>query len=160
MFRRDVLLYAEDDPVFAEILEHTFLQGGFDHRLIRVADGEQAISYLSGEGMYSDRNKYPLPGLLLLDLKMPRVNGLEVLAWIRNKSQCPHLPVVVLTVSEELRDINKAYQLGANSFLIKPPKVSELKGTLKMIDSYWFRLNVTEGGKELGLRSVRREAAN
>ena len=153
MFRRDVLLYAEDDPTFAEILEHTFHQGGFDHRLIRVADGEQAIAYLKGEGLYSDREKYPLPGLLLLDLKMPRVSGLEVLEWIRNKSNYPHLPVVVLTVSEELRDINRAYQLGANSFLIKPPKVSELRGTLKMIESYWFKMNVTESWKETGGRS-------
>jgi CheY-like chemotaxis protein len=152
MFRHDVLLYAEDDPTFAEILEHTFKQGGFAHHLIRVADGEQAIAYLKGEGAYSDREQYPLPGLLLLDLKMPRVNGLDVLEWIRNKSECPHLPVVVLTVSEELRDINKAYQLGANSFLIKPPKVSELRGTLKMIDTYWFKLNVTESWKEQGGR--------
>lgn len=137
-------MYAEDDPTFAEILEHTFKQGGFDHQLIRVSDGEQAIAYLQGEGRYRNREKYPLPGVLLLDLKMPRVGGLEVLEWIRQKSPFPHLPVVVLTVSEEVRDVSKAYKLGANSFLIKPPRVAELKETLRMIDNYWFKLNVTE----------------
>jgi CheY-like chemotaxis protein len=83
-----------------------------------------------------------LPAVALLDLKMPRASGFEVLDWIRNKSPFPYLPVVVLTVSEELRDIDKAYKLGANSFLIKPPSVGDLKGMLEMLDRYWFQHEV------------------
>jgi len=146
MFHTNVLLYAEDDSAYAELLGTTLACGGFPHRLIRVPDGEQAISYLKGEGKYSDRVEYPLPGVVLLDLKMPRCNGFDVLQWVRQKSIIPHIPVVVLTSSEEIRDINRAYQLGANSFLVKPPNVKDLKAMLKMLESYWFQLNVSAKG--------------
>ncbi len=142
MFRRDVLLYAEDDLGFAEMFDYNLRQGGFHHRLIHVQDGEQALAYLKGQGRFSDRDLYPLPGVALLDLKMPRVNGFEVLQWVRNESPFPDMPVVVLTVSEELRDIRRAYQLGANSFLIKPARVADLKEMLNMLETYWFRHNV------------------
>lgn len=147
MFRRDVLFYAEDDAGFADLLQCSLKQGGFDHHVIHVTDGEKALAYLKGEGKFADREKYPLPGVALLDLKMPRVTGFEVLRWIREESPFPYLPVVVLTVSEELRDINAAYKLGANSFLIKPPKVEDLKEMLTMLDNYWFRHNVSGASK-------------
>ncbi|MDB6027276.1 MAG: response regulator receiver protein [Verrucomicrobiales bacterium] len=143
MFRRDVMLYAEDDLCFAELLELALKDGGFTHKVIRVPDGEQALAYLKGIGKYGNRDIYPFPFVTLLDLKMPRVDGFEVLQWIREESPFPYLPVVVLTVSEEMRDISKAYKLGANSFLIKPPRLVELKEMLTMLDSYWFRHNVT-----------------
>ncbi|MDB6023827.1 MAG: response regulator receiver protein [Verrucomicrobiales bacterium] len=142
MFRRDVLLYAEDDAGFAELFKCALEKGGFKHNIAHVHDGEQAIAYLNGEGGYADRMKFPLPTVALLDLKMPRVNGFEVLDWIRNKSPFPFLPVVVLTVSDEIRDINKAYAMGANSFLIKPPSTEDLKNMLEMLDRYWFQHEV------------------
>ena len=142
MFRRDVLLYVDDDEGFADLLKHTLAQGHFHHKLIHVTDGEQAIAYLQGEGKYADREVYPLPSVVLLDLKMPRKNGFEVLEWIRKQSPFPYLPVIVLTVSEELRDVNKAYQLGTNSFLVKPPKVADLRQVMQTIESYWMHLNV------------------
>lgn len=145
MFNREVLLYAEDDAGFAEIFKRVLLQAGYPSQgIVHVTDGEQALAYLKGDGPYADRVKYPLPGVALLDLKMPRLNGFEVLEWIRKKSPFPYMPVVMLTTSDELRDIREAYQLGANSFLTKPPNVHDLKEMLKMLDTYWFRFNVTE----------------
>lgn len=139
MFRRDVLLYAEDDPDFSALFKCALDKGGFKELIAHVTDGEQAIAYLRGDGKYSDRTQFPLPAVALLDLKMPRKTGFEVLEWIRKESPFPYLPVIVLTVSEELRDIQRAYQLGANSFLIKPPSVADLKNMLDMLDTYWFR---------------------
>ena len=144
MFETDVLLYAEDDAAFVDILHCTLKQGGFNYQVVHVPDGEQAIAYLKGLGKYADRETYPLPSVLLLDLKMPRSNGFEVLQWVRQQSPFPYLPVVVLTVSEELRDISKAYALGANSFLIKPPSIADLRDMLLSLSKYWAHYNVPD----------------
>ncbi len=149
MFQSDVLLYAEDDAAFVEIFQCTLKQGGFDRRVIHVSDGEQAVAYLSGKGKYADRETYPLPSVLLLDLKMPRLNGFEVLQWVRQESPFPYLPVVVLTVSEELRDISKAYALGANSFLIKPPSVGDLRDMLLSLSKYWSHYNIPDAQRRI-----------
>src|SRR5204863_7172656 len=85
-----------------------------------VKSGEEAISYLQGKGAYSNRDEYPLPDLLLLDLKMPGVDGFQVLRWIRQDPGLRLLRVLVFTSSDQLRDVNQAYQLGANSFMVKP----------------------------------------
>src|SRR5207247_4982072 len=84
-----------------------------------VRNGDEAIAYLKGEGQYANRAEYPLPGLLLLDLKMPGKDGFDVLRWIRQQPGVSELRIVVLTSSDEIRDVNQAYQLGANSFLFK-----------------------------------------
>src|SRR5689334_22237166 len=84
-----------------------------------VRDGGEAVAYLSGEGKYANRAEYPLPVLVLLDLKMPGMDGFEVLSWIRQRDGIRGLPVVVLTSSNEIRDVNRAYALGANSFFVK-----------------------------------------
>lgn len=140
---RTVLL-AEDDESYALLLKCAFKDAGFDHQLHHVNDGAEAMAYLKGEAQYADRLRYPVPCVALVDLKMPKVNGFELLEWIRHHSQCRHLPVVVLTLSDEIRDIQKAYSIGANSFLVKPPRVEELKQIVEMIDSYWLKLNRTE----------------
>ena len=144
MVRLDTILYAEDDDNYAELLACTLKQAGFEHSVHHVSDGGEAMAYLKGEGKYSDRTKFPIPGVVLADLKMPRVNGFELLDWIRRQSPFPHLPVIVLTLSEELKDVKRAYSLGANSFLIKPPNVEDLKDLLKMLDGYWLKYNVME----------------
>lgn len=143
VFRRDVLLYVEDDEGFVDLFQCALKQGSFDHKLICLPNGEEAIAYFKGEGKYADREQYPLPCVALVDLKMPRVNGFELLKWIRQESPFSFLPVIVLTVSEEMRDVNQAYKLGANSFLIKPPRSTDLKEILSNLDKYWFRHNVT-----------------
>jgi DNA-binding response OmpR family regulator len=148
MFRKDVLFYAEDDSGLFDLLNCAVSQGQFNVRVVHVPDGEQAIRYFKGEGEYADRERFPLPGAALVDLKMPRVSGFELIRWLRASDNFKQLPIVVLTVSEELRDVNRAYQMGANSFLIKPPTVKDLRETLDLVESYWLGLNVPPSGAE------------
>ena len=106
-----------------------------------VRDGEEAMAYLAGEGKFQDRAEFPFPDLVLLDLKMPRVDGFEVLRWIREHPKIRNLRVVVLTSSHQLRDVNEAYRLGANSFLVKPLDFENFVETSKALRSYWLVLD-------------------
>lgn len=142
MLNHDVLLYAENDSSYADLLKSALNRGASKPRIVHVPDGEEAIAYFKGERKYADRQSHPLPGVALLDLKMPRINGFEVLQWIREKSPFRYLPVVVFTSSDEIRDINRAYELGANSFLIKPPRIEDLRELLKTLENFWFKFNV------------------
>jgi CheY-like chemotaxis protein len=105
--------------------------------LFVVADGTQVIEYLDGEGVYGDRKAYPFPDLVVLDLKMPLLDGLEVLTWIRTESAWPRLPVVLLSGSGLEKDVEEAYRLGANSYFQKPHSVADLKAVLRLISEYW-----------------------
>src|SRR5712675_2813475 len=109
-----VILLAEDREDDVVIIRRAFLQGRILNPLFVVKDGEEVISYLNGEGKYSNRPEYPLPELILLDLKMPKLDGFEVLRWIRTQPALAGLRVVVLSSSENIRDVNLAYALGAN----------------------------------------------
>jgi CheY-like chemotaxis protein len=104
-----------------------------------VRNGEETMAYLRGEGRFSNRAEYPLPALLLLDLKMPRKDGFEVLRWIRQQPTLKALRVVVLTSSEDIRDVNEAYQSGANSFLVKPMDFENSVEIAKFLKDYWLR---------------------
>jgi CheY-like chemotaxis protein len=139
----NLILHAEDDENYAMLLQCTMEQAGFRNSLRRVKDGADAISYLKGEGEFADRARFPLPYVILADLKMPRVNGLELLKWIRHNPASGHLPVIMLTCSDEIQDVKHAYACGANSFLMKPPRVEDLKEMLAMLNTYWLRYNVT-----------------
>lgn len=145
MLNLDVILYIEDDEGYAQIMECVLRQCGFKHRLIHLTSGAEAQEYLSGAGKFSDRAVYPLPGLVLADLKMPGMTGLELLQWIRAESKYPLLPFVILTSSEDLRDVTKAYQQGANSFLVKPPSVPALAEMMKAVENFWMKHNVSSG---------------
>jgi CheY-like chemotaxis protein len=106
---------------------------------VRIArNGEEAVNYLSGQGQYSDRDAHPLPELVLLDLKLPQADGFDVLRWIRTNSQLSSLRVVVLTSSEDIRDVNLAYSLGANSFLVKPMDFTRYVELSSFIADAWF----------------------
>src|SRR6478672_2236577 len=108
-----------------------FEKAGIKNPVQVAADGEEAVAYLTGQGEFSDRASYPLPHLVLLDLKLPKMDGFQVLQWIRTSAHLPGLRVVVLTSSDNIRDVNLAYSLGANSFLVKPmdfDRVVELAG--------------------------------
>src|SRR5215204_6896678 len=117
---QSVILLAEDREDDIILVKKSFARAYISNPLQIVRDGEEAIAYLEGEGKFSNRAEYPLPDLVLLDLKMPRKDGLEVFKWIRQHPTLRGLPVVVLTSSESMRDVNAAYQAGANSFLVKP----------------------------------------
>src|SRR5262249_20630707 len=106
-----------------------------------VKDGEEAIGYLSGTGKYFERKEFPLPELVLLDLKLPRLDGFEVLRWIRTQPALLGLRVVVLSSSENVRDVNLAYALGANSFLVKPTDLKEYVELSSFLNDYWFVLS-------------------
>jgi CheY-like chemotaxis protein len=103
----------------------------------------EAVEYLRGDGPFADREKHPLPDLLLLDLKMPRKNGFEVLEWVRQQPGLKRLPVVVLTSSMQDLDINRAYELGANTYLVKPANYEALVDLVKTLIQYWLTLAIT-----------------
>jgi CheY-like chemotaxis protein len=103
-----------------------------------AADGQEAVDYLAGTGKFQDREAFPLPALMLLDLKMPGKSGLEVLEWARQQPGLRTLVVVILTTSCEPRDIEKAYQLGANSFLQKPSNTAVLAEMMSALKNYWL----------------------
>lgn len=106
-----------------------------------VMDGKQAVAYLAGEGEFADRKTHPFPCLVLLDLKMPRMRGMDVLAWIRGQEAFKCLPVLVLTSSALQSDVDQAYQLGANAFLVKPSDIHELDNLVRLIRDFWLRAN-------------------
>lgn len=116
-----------------------------DHHLVNnitwVKDGQEALNFLFAEGDYSERNECHLPKLILLDLKMPKVDGIEVLRRIRNSTITKELPVVVLTTSREEQDIVNAYKLGVNSYIVKPVEFGKFTESVKEIGMYWLLLN-------------------
>jgi CheY-like chemotaxis protein len=132
------VLIAEDVENDVELLQRSFRQAGISAATHVVADGEECIAYLAATGKYANRQEYPLPDLLLLDLKMPKANGFDVLKWIRAQESLAPLRVVVLTSSERIRDINMAYELGANSFLTKPLTFIDFSNTIRVMLKYWL----------------------
>ena len=123
------------------LIQRAFRKANLLNPLVTVDDGEKAVDYLSGAGLYADRAKFPLPVLVLLDLKLPRKGGHEVLAWLKAQPSLRRLPVVVLTSSNETGDINKAYDLGANSYLVKPVGFDDLFEMVKTLQPYWLIMN-------------------
>ncbi len=132
------ILLVEDDPNDVLLIKRAFGKVNIANPIIVVNDGEQAISYLAGREPYVDR---ALPMLVLLDLKLPRRSGHEVLEWLRQQQNLKRLPVVVLTASSESSDVNRAYDLGANSYLVKPVTFDALVEMVNTLNLYWLILN-------------------
>ena len=132
------VLIAEDVENDVQLLQRSFDQAGISAAMHVVSDGEECIAYLAGTGEFANRNEYPLPDLLLLDLKMPKASGFDVLKWIRAQESLSSLRVVVLTSSERIRDINLAYDLGANSFLTKPLNLIDFTNTIEVMLKFWL----------------------
>src|SRR5690606_12053422 len=128
----------EDEPDAIILLQHAFAKAGIRNPLHTARDGDHAIAYLRGEGGYADRTAHPFPHLVLLDLKLPRCSGLEVLEWIRSQRQFRGLPVVVLTSSKERTDVRRAYAAGANSYLVKPSSLAGLIELVTAFRDYWL----------------------
>ena len=137
------ILLVEDNPDDVALFKRALHKAELDYPLQVVGDGEAAIAYLSGEGLYADRNNHPLPRLVLLDLKLPRKSGHEVLEWMRSQPELRRLPVVVLTTSREISDINRAYDHCANSYLVKPFSFDGLMDMVRTLHSYWLKMNET-----------------
>jgi CheY-like chemotaxis protein len=136
-----VILLAEDRPDDVIIMRKALAKTNADYRLFVVPDGELAIAYLQGTGSHADRVKYPLPSLLLLDLKMPRKDGFEVLEWIRSQPDLFALRVVVLSSSQVQSDIDRAYELGASSYLVKPDEFENYLQLTEFINGFWLLFN-------------------
>jgi CheY-like chemotaxis protein len=133
-----IVLHIDDDPNDTALLQAAARSAKLGFRLHNVEDGEQAIAFLSGVEPYSDRALYPLPSLILLDLKMPRATGFEVLKWVRTHPELGGLPVVVLSGSELQDDVEKAYVDGANSYLVKPIGFEALVNLVSNISTIWL----------------------
>jgi len=132
------VLHVDDDPNDTALLEAARRKADIEFRLENVSDGDQAMAYLNGAGPYANRTSHPWPTLVLLDLKMPRATGFEILRWIRNRPDCKELPVVVLSGSELQEDIRQAYLMGANSYLVKPLGFEALVQLVRNITSVWL----------------------
>ncbi len=135
------ILLVEDNPDDELLTLMAFRENNIMNNIVIARDGEEALDYLFGKGMYSDRDVNILPQLILLDLKLPKVDGLEVLQQIRSTAGTMYLPVVVLTSSREEMDIIKSYQLGANSYIRKPVDFEQFSDAIKQLGLYWLVLN-------------------
>jgi CheY-like chemotaxis protein len=135
------ILLVEDNPSDILLIQRAFRKVGITNPLQIVNDGDAAVLYLSGEEPYSDRYLYPLPVLILLDLKLPRRSGDEVLMWLRQQPGLKRLPVVVLTASRQSIDINRLYDLGVNAYMVKPVAFDDLVEIVNILNRHWISLN-------------------
>jgi CheY-like chemotaxis protein len=132
------VLHVDDDPNDTALLQAASRKADVHFKLQNVEDGEHAIAYLSGTGPYADRDRHRMPALVLLDLKMPRATGFEILKWIRGNPALNRLPVIVLSGSELQSDIKKSYTAGANSYLVKPLGFEALVDLIQNINKVWL----------------------
>jgi CheY-like chemotaxis protein len=133
-----VILIVDDQEDDVILMRLSLKKGGVENPIYDVRSGEEAIDYLTGGGKYQDRDRYPLPTLILLDLKMHGIDGFDVLRWIRKQPGLGSTRVIVLTSSTRMQDVNQAYQLGANSFLVKHPDFDQFNATCLAIKNYWL----------------------
>jgi CheY-like chemotaxis protein len=135
------ILLVDDSADDVLLMQRAFKSTSISAPLVILPGGAAAIDYLSGVGAYADRSAHPLPALMLLDLKMPRVSGFDVLTWLRGQPALKRLPVVVLTSSKQEEDVNRAYDLGVNSYIVKPSGLKQIADVAAQIETYWLRLN-------------------
>lgn len=135
------ILIVEDDPHDALFLQMALKRVGVANPAHVAVDGSQALDYLAGKGQFSDREQFPIPYLVFLDLKLPQMPGLEVLKWIREKPEFNTTVVLVLTSSSDPRDIDAAYQFRANAYLVKPSGLDGLTALLNSVKDFWLVRN-------------------
>ena len=131
------ILIAEDDENDTIILERALRKVGFENPFRFCRDGIEVLEYLKAEGRYGDRHEFPFPRILITDLKMPKMGGLEVLKWLYYHPECNLIPKIVLTASKHAGDVKEAYKWGANSYIVKPGGYEELTSMLKLFFDYW-----------------------
>jgi len=135
------LLLVEDNEDDVFLMKRALKGARVMNPLLVVEDGQEAVDYLSGAGKFADRDQYPLPAVVFLDLKLPLISGHDVLAWIRRQRELESLVVIVLTSSNEPSDLNRCYALGANSYVVKPPTPEQLEELAKAFKWYWLEYN-------------------
>jgi CheY-like chemotaxis protein len=135
------ILLAEDDSSHVMLLRRAFRKAAIPIILQVVPDGDAAVAYLAGEGVFADHVKYPPPTVILLDVRLPRRSGLEVLQWLRGQNELRRIPVIILSSSQDDSDVNRAYEYGANSYLVKPIDAQALIDLARHLHHYWLVLN-------------------
>lgn len=135
------ILLAEDDENDVYFLKRAFCDAEIGNPLQVVHDGQEAIDYLAGANHFADRDRYPIPCLLILDLKMPRRTGMDVLRWLRSQPVLTCLPVIVLSSSAQRYDIERAYRIGANAFVVKPSGIEKRADLARYIKGFWLQYN-------------------
>lgn len=133
-----VIMLVDDDDNDRVLIRRVFQHAKILNCLVTVRSGEEAIDYLSGLGQFSNRAEHPLPSLILLDIKMPTMDGFEVLRWIRAQPGISAIRVVMLTSSNDVKDVDTAYKLGANSFLVKPVDFDRFLEVARALSGYWL----------------------
>lgn len=137
------LLLVEDQSSDAELALRALRELNLDTRIHRLENGAEALDYLFGRNAYADRSVEEAPGLVLLDLKLPKVSGHEVLRALKSDERTKHIPVVVLSSSDEGSDVEQCYALGANSYVVKPVDFDQFTETVQCIGTYWLEMNET-----------------
>jgi CheY-like chemotaxis protein len=148
------ILLVEDSEDDAFFIIRAFKNAGMLAPVSHVEDGNQAVEYISGRGLYADRAQFPMPPLILLDIKMPFMSGFEVLRWIREQSSFPNVPVVMCTSSNQDCDIEKAYALGANAYLMKPNHGEDYSDLASLIKRFWLEANLPPQPKPENARTA------
>ena len=140
MNERQSILLVDDSENDLLLVRVAFKKADFRNPLQEVHNGQEAIAYLDGDGQYSDRKQFPLPAVVLLDLNMPMKNGFDVLSWRSTQPALKRLPIIILTASVRMEDVVRSFELGANSFLLKPPTLEELVAMIRCLRD-WLRYN-------------------
>lgn len=135
------LLLVEDQPSDAELALRALRELELGKRVHLIEDGAEALDFVFGRGDYSDRSTSDTPGLILLDLKLPKVSGLEVLQALKSNDQTKDIPVIVLSSSKEESDVRRCYELGVNSYVVKPVDFGQFSETVQRIGTYWLETN-------------------
>ena len=139
------ILLVEDQESDAALLRRGFEKAKVLNPIIHLMNGDDALLYLEGRQRYADRTEYPLPVLILLDLKLPGLTGFQILQWMRTRNEIRRIPVVVLTTDDSPETVNSAYDLGANSYLVKPGNNAAIAKMVNAIRQYWIELNEDPG---------------
>jgi CheY-like chemotaxis protein len=135
------ILLVEDEEAHAELTKRAIRKAGNANRVDIVSNGEQALDYLYNRGPYADKEEYPAPGLILLDIKLPGIDGIDVLKAIKEDPDLKRIPVIMLTTSEREEDIVRSYEHYANSYLTKPVGFKAFEEKIAQVDFYWMILN-------------------
>ena len=138
MLQKPTVLLVEDDSNDRIFVERAFKKAGVPVQFQTVPSGEDAVSYLTAQGAFADRSRFPLPALMLLDLKLTGMSGFETLEWARSRKESKSLPIAILTSSREGSDVKRAYDAGATTYFVKPADSDDLHALVKTVADYWF----------------------
>jgi len=133
------ILVVEDDETDFYLLQRAFRKSGIHNPIVWLKDGLEGLHYLEGKDEFSQRDKHPFPDVIVLDLKTPRMSGLELLSWIRDHPECRVIPTIIMSSSQQDADIARAYELGANTYFVKPTDFQALVELTRSIHDYWLR---------------------